>query len=115
LYRHNVTLAVHLEPHTSRTLSIFLFISEVDVGVAKYDVINQLSLYVVGNIAKPGELLHRCRILLLLQQTPVLVVTETPKDSETTSRMGNKRAHIIPILIMSHFRNKSWSSDDEVN
>ena len=53
--------------------------------------------------------------LLLLQQTPVLVVTKTQRDSETTSRMGDKRAHVTPILKTSHFRNKSWSLDDEVN
>ena len=109
-----VTLAVHLEPHTSRMLSIFLFTREVDVVVAKYDVINQLSLYVIGNIAKPGELLHRCRISTSVTANPSLSSNWNSKEFRNY-QLDGIREPVTPILKMSHFRNKSWSLDDEVN
>jgi len=59
-------------------------------------------------------------LLLLLQvvsKSPLsfIVTIKLKGDLETTCRMGDKRAYVTLILKMSHFRNKSWSLDDEVN
>ena len=47
--------------------------------------------------------------LLLLQQPPVLVVTKTPGDPETTSSTEDKRVCLTLIWKMSHFQKQIMS------